>query len=75
MGDITLTGTDDNEYRRANGFISGLITSGVDYSLAAYYTTREYAIKNSNSARRPPRTSTACVANCCSSRPKTSTSR
>ena len=45
MGDITLTGTDDNEYR-ANGFISGPITSGVDYSLAAYYTTREYAIKN-----------------------------
>jgi iron complex outermembrane receptor protein len=45
MGDISLTGTDDNEYR-ANGFISGPIASGVDYSLAAYYTTREYAIKN-----------------------------
>ena len=45
VGDITLTGTDDNEYR-ANGFISGPIGSVVDYSLAAYYTTREYPIKN-----------------------------
>jgi iron complex outermembrane receptor protein len=45
MGDITLTGTDDNEYR-ANGFISGPITDKVKYSLAAYYTDREYPIKN-----------------------------
>lgn len=44
-GDITLTGTDDNEYR-ANGFIAGPITSGVEYSLAAYYTDRDYPIKN-----------------------------
>jgi iron complex outermembrane receptor protein len=44
-GDISLTGTDDNEYR-ANGFISGPITDSVKYSLAAYYTDREYPIKN-----------------------------
>ena len=44
-GDVTLTATDDNEYR-VNGFISGPITDAVKYSLAAYYTDREYPIKN-----------------------------
>lgn len=44
-GDISLTATDDNEYR-VNGFIAGPITDSVKYSLAAYYTDREYPIKN-----------------------------
>ena len=44
-GDISLMGTDDNEYR-VNGFIAGPITDAVKYSLAAYYTDRDYPIKN-----------------------------
>ena len=44
-GNISVTGTDDNEYR-VNGFIAGPITSGVDYSLAAYYTKRDFPINN-----------------------------
>jgi len=44
-GNLGLLATDDGEYR-ANGFIAGPITSSVDYSLSAYYTTRDFPIKN-----------------------------
>jgi len=44
-GNIGLMATDDSEYR-VNGFIAGPITSGVDYSLSAYYTSRDFPIKN-----------------------------
>jgi iron complex outermembrane receptor protein len=44
-GDISLTATDDDEYR-VNGYIAGPISDSVQYSLAAYYTDRDYPIKN-----------------------------
>jgi iron complex outermembrane receptor protein len=44
-GNVSVMGTDDSEYR-ANGFIAGPITDAVQYSLAAYYTTRDFPIKN-----------------------------
>jgi len=44
-GSLGLTATDDNEYR-ASGFLAGPITSGIDYSLSAYYTKRDFPIKN-----------------------------
>ena len=45
QGEASLTATNDHEYR-ANGYVSGPITDKVKYSLAGYYTTREYPIKN-----------------------------
>jgi iron complex outermembrane receptor protein len=44
-GNIGLMATDDGEYR-ANGFIAGPVSDAVQYSLAAYYTTRDFPIKN-----------------------------
>lgn len=44
-GDISVSATDDNEYR-ASGFIAGPISESVQYSLAGYYTNREFPIKN-----------------------------
>jgi iron complex outermembrane receptor protein len=44
-GGISAMGTDDDEYR-LNGFIAGPISDDVQYSLAAYYTTRDFPIKN-----------------------------
>lgn len=41
----TLMGTNDSEYR-GNGFISGPLGDSVRASLSAYYTTREFPIKN-----------------------------
>jgi iron complex outermembrane receptor protein len=44
-GSVSLMATDDDEYR-ANGFIAGPVGDAVQYSLAAYYTTRDYPIRN-----------------------------
>ena len=44
-GNLAGTATNDGEYR-INGFITGPIVSGVDGSLAAYYTTRRFPINN-----------------------------
>jgi iron complex outermembrane receptor protein len=44
-GDVSVTGTTDDEWR-VNGFLSGPITSGLDYSLSAYDNDRRYPIKN-----------------------------
>jgi iron complex outermembrane recepter protein len=44
-GDVSVTGTTDSEWR-VNGFLSGPITSGLDYSLSAYDNDRRYPIKN-----------------------------
>ena len=44
-GSITGMGTTDSEYR-ANGYVSGPITQGIDFSLAGYYTERQFPIVN-----------------------------
>jgi iron complex outermembrane recepter protein len=44
-GNISATATTDSEYR-VNGFISGPITNGVEFSLSAYDSTLQYPIKN-----------------------------
>src|SRR6202167_2590883 len=44
-GDVSVTGTTDDEWR-VNGFLSGPIASGLDYSLSAYDNDRRYPIKN-----------------------------
>ena len=44
-GDVSGTATTDREFR-VNGFISGPITHGVDFSLSAYDSTLQYPIKN-----------------------------
>ena len=44
-GVIGITATSDSEYR-ANGYIAGPISNAVDYSLAAYYTSRDFPVKN-----------------------------
>ena len=44
-GNISATLTDDHEYR-LNGYVSGPITDRIDYSLAAYGTSREFPIVN-----------------------------
>jgi iron complex outermembrane receptor protein len=44
-GNISAMATGDKEYR-VNGFVTGPISSGVDYSLAAYYTKRTFPITN-----------------------------
>ncbi|HMK84553.1 MAG TPA: TonB-dependent receptor [Steroidobacteraceae bacterium] len=44
-GDLSLSGTTDSEWR-VSGFLSGPITSGVDYSLSAYDNERQYPIEN-----------------------------
>jgi len=45
IGDLSLTGTTDSEYR-GNGFLSGPITQGLDFSISAYDSSRRYPIKN-----------------------------
>jgi iron complex outermembrane recepter protein len=44
-GDVSATATNDNE-DRINGFISGPITQGLDFSLSAYGNQRDYPIRN-----------------------------
>ncbi len=44
-GKINLMGTNDNEYR-ANGYVSGPLSDTVKYSLAGYYTSRDFPIVN-----------------------------
>jgi iron complex outermembrane recepter protein len=44
-GDISATATTDDELR-ANGFLSGPIANGLDFSLSAYDSTLRYPIKN-----------------------------
>jgi iron complex outermembrane receptor protein len=44
-GDVSATATNDNE-DRINGFITGPITQGLDFSLSAYGHQRDYPIKN-----------------------------
>jgi iron complex outermembrane receptor protein len=44
-GDVSVTGTTDSEWR-VSGFLSGPITSGLDYGLSAYDNDRRYPIKN-----------------------------
>jgi iron complex outermembrane receptor protein len=44
-GDVSATVTNDNEYR-LNGFLSGPITDGLDFSLSAYGNQRDYPIRN-----------------------------
>jgi iron complex outermembrane receptor protein len=43
--DVSMTGTTDSEWR-VNGFLSGPITNGVDYSLSVYDNYRRYPIEN-----------------------------
>jgi len=47
QGNISALLTNDHEYR-LNGYISGPIADKVDYSLAAYGTTRDFPINNLN---------------------------
>ncbi len=51
LGEFSATGTTDAEYR-GNGFIAGPITQGVDYSLSANWTTRDFPIRNVQLGRR-----------------------
>lgn len=44
-GGMNLLATDDGEYR-ANGFIAGPLSDAVQYSLAAWFTTRDFQITN-----------------------------
>ena len=46
-GTLGVTATNDGEYR-LNGFVTGLVTSGVDYSLTGYYTKRTFPIANTD---------------------------
>jgi iron complex outermembrane recepter protein len=43
--DLSMTGTTDSEWR-VNGFLSGPITNGLDYSLSVYDNYRQYPIEN-----------------------------
>jgi iron complex outermembrane recepter protein len=43
--DVSMTGTTDSEWR-VNGFLSGPITNGLDYSLSVYDNYRKYPIEN-----------------------------
>lgn len=45
QGSLSGMGTTDNEYR-VNGYVSGPITSGLDFSLSGYYTDRQFPIEN-----------------------------
>jgi iron complex outermembrane receptor protein len=44
-GNFNVSGTTDNEYR-VNAFVSGPIIDKVDFSLAGYYTSRDFPITN-----------------------------
>jgi len=44
-GDMSLTGTNDGEYR-VNAFLAGPIAPNLDFSLSAYYNQRDYPIRN-----------------------------
>jgi iron complex outermembrane receptor protein len=44
-GNFNVSGTTDNEYR-VNAFISGPIVDKLDFSLAGYYTSRDFPITN-----------------------------
>ncbi len=46
-GGLNATVTNDDEYR-LNGFISGPMSSKVDYSLAGYFTSRTFPITNTH---------------------------
>jgi len=48
---ISLMDTNDNEFR-ANGYVAGPITNGLDFSLAAYYTKRYFPITNLTSGEK-----------------------
>jgi len=44
-GDVSATATNDNE-DRINGFLSGPLTQGLEFSLSAYANQRDYPIRN-----------------------------
>lgn len=50
-GSISATATNDKEYR-VNGYLSGPLADKIDFSLAGYYTTRDFPITNEQLDRK-----------------------